>query len=84
MRYELSQISEVLKEALIIAWTLDHFKSAKVSLELSCFDGSTATVTETLGHLDENNDNSGSSIQRTQPQRSLVDQLGDIKQNTWF
>ena len=84
MKYELSQISEVLKEALIIAWTLDHFKSAKVSLELSCFDDSTATVTETMDHLDDDTDNSGSSIQRTPPQRSLADQLGDIKQNTWF
>jgi len=84
MNYELNQISEVLKEALIIAWTLDHFKSAKVSFELSCLDGSTATVTETLDHLDDDTDNSGSSIQRTPPQRSLADKLGDIKQNTWF
>lgn len=84
MKYELSQISEVLKEALVIAWTLDHFKSAKVSLELSCFDGSTATVTETMDHLDDDTYNSGSSIQRTPLKRSLVDQLGDIKQNTWF
>ena len=84
MKYELSQISEVLKEALVIAWTLDQFKAAKVTFELSCFDGSTATVTETLGHLDDDTDNSGSSIQRTPPQRSLADQLGDIKQNTWF
>lgn len=84
MKYELSQISEVLKEALIIAWTLDHFKSAKVSLELSCFDGSTATVTETMDHLDDDTDNSGASIQRTPPKRSLVNQLGDIKQNIWF
>lgn len=84
MKYELCQISEVLKEALIIAWTLDHFKSAKVSLELSCFDGSTATVTETMDHLDDDTDSSRSSIQRNPPKRSLVDQLGDIKQNTWF
>ncbi|MBN7768827.1 MULTISPECIES: hypothetical protein [Marinobacter] len=84
MTYELSQISGVLKEALIIAWTLDHFKGAKVTFELSCFDGSTATVTETMDHLSDDTDNSGSSIQRTPSQRSIVDQLGDIKTNTWF
>ena len=84
MTYELSQISGVLKEALIIAWTLDHFKGAKVTFELSCFDGSTATVPETMDHLSDDTDNSGSSIQRTPSQRSIVDQLGDIKTNTWF
>ncbi|MCZ4283553.1 hypothetical protein O4H29_01820 [Marinobacter salarius] len=84
MKYVYNQISEVLKEALVIAWTLDHFKGAKVSLEVSCFDGSTATITEKLDHLDDDTDNSGSSIQRSPPMRSLVDQLGDIKKNIWF
>jgi hypothetical protein len=84
MNYECSQISNVLKEALVIAWTLDHFKGARVMLELSCFDGSTATITESMDHLDDDTDNSGSSIQQSPPPRSAADRLGDIKKHTWF
>lgn len=84
MKYTLSQISALLKEALAAAETVDHFKSAVVSLELSCSDGSTATVIETLDNPGDDTDNSGSSISHTPRQKSLVDQLGDIKTNTWF
>jgi len=84
MNYECSQISSVLKEALVIAWTLDRLKGATVTLELSCSDGSTATITETMDHLDDDTGTSGSSIQQSPPTRSAVDQLGDIQKNTWF
>lgn len=70
MNYELSQMSEVMKEALIIAWTLDHFKEASVTLNLSCFDGSTATITETLDQLDDDTENAGSSIRQTPTSKS--------------
>lgn len=83
MNYQCSQISNVLKEALIIAWTLNRFKGATVTLELSCFDGSTATITETMDHLDDT-DNSGSSVRQSPPPRSMADRLGDIKKNNWF
>jgi hypothetical protein len=84
MKKALSEISSLLKEALAVAESVDHFKGAAVSLELSCFDGSGAAVTETLDNPGDDTDNSGSSIQQTPPKRSLVDQLGDIKKNTWF
>lgn len=84
MKYTLSQISLVLKEALALAETFEHFKSASVSLELSCFDGSLATITETLENPGDNTNNSGSSGTHTPAQKSPVDQLGDIKTNTWF
>lgn len=84
MNNALSEIRSLLKQALAVAETVDHFKGAVVSLDLSCFDGSGAVVTETLDNPGDDTDNSGSSIQRTPPQRSLADQLGDIKQNTWF
>lgn len=84
MKYTLSQISLLLKEALAVAETFEHFKSASVSLELSCFDGSIAAVTETIDNPGDDTDNSGSSISHTPRQKSLVDQLGDIKTNTWF
>ncbi|MAB52969.1 MULTISPECIES: hypothetical protein [unclassified Marinobacter] len=84
MKYTLSQISLLLKEALAVAETFEHFKSASVSLELSCSDGSIAAVTETIDNPGDDTDNSGSSITHTPRQKSLVDQLGDIKTNTWF
>lgn len=84
MKNVLDQISSLLKEALAVAETLDGFKGGTASLDLSCFDGSGAVVTETLDNPGDDTDNSGSSIQRTPPQRPLVDQLGDIKTNTWF
>jgi len=84
MNNALIEISSLLKQALAVAETVDHFKGAVVSLDLSCFDGSGAVVTETLDNPGDDTDNSGSSIQRTPPKRPLVDQLGDIKQNTWF
>jgi hypothetical protein len=84
MNYEVSQISNVLKEALVIAWTLDHIKGATVTLDLSCSDGRTATITETMDNLDGDTDTSVSLIQQPPPTRSAVDQLGDIKKNTWF
>ncbi len=84
MKKALSEISSLLKEALAVAETVDPFKGATVSLNLSCFDGSTATVTETLNNPGDDTDNTGSSITQTPPQKSLVDQLGDIKTNTWF
>ena len=84
MQNQCSYISDLLQGALVIAWTVDHFKTAKVTLELSCSDGSTATITETMDHLDGDIVNSGSSIQQSPPPRSLADQLGDITKNTWF
>lgn len=84
MKNALSEIRSLLKEALAVAETVDHFKGAVVSLDLSCFDGSTAAVTETIDNPGDDTDNSGSSISHTPRQKSLVDQLGDIKTNTWF
>lgn len=84
MQNQCSYISDLLQGALVIAWTVDHFKTAKATLELSCSDGSTATITETMDHLDGDTDSSGSSIQQSPPPRSLAEQLGDIKKNTWF
>jgi hypothetical protein len=84
MNYEISQIRSVLKEALVIAWTLDRLKGATVTLKLSCSDGSTATITETLDHLSDDTETSGSSVKQSPSTRSAVDQLGDIKKNTWF
>ena len=84
MKNQCSYISDLLRDALIIAWTIDHFKGAKVTLELCCSDGSIATITETMDHLDDDTDNSGSSIQQSPPPRSLADRLGDIKKHTWF
>jgi hypothetical protein len=37
-----------------------------------------------MDHLDDDTDNSGSSIQQSPPPRSAADQLGDIKKNNWF
>ncbi|NMT62778.1 hypothetical protein [Marinobacter orientalis] len=84
MKNALREISSLLKQALAVAETVDHFKGAVVSLDLSCFDGSTAAVTETIDNPGDDTDNSGSSISHTPRQKSLVDQLGDIKTNTWF
>jgi len=84
MKNVLDQISSLLKEALAVAETLDGFKGSTATLDLSCFDGSTATITETLDNLCDDTDTSGSSITRTPPKKSSVDQLGDIKTNTWF
>lgn len=84
MKNALSEIRSLLKEALAVAETIDSLKGATASLDLSCFDGSTATVTETLDNPGDDTDNTGSSITQTPPQKSLVDQLGDIKKNTWF
>lgn len=84
MKNALSEIRSLLKQALAVAETVDHFKGAVVSLDLSCFDGSTATVTETIDNPGDDTDNSGSSISHTPPQKSPVNQLGDIKTNTWF
>jgi len=84
MRNALDEISSLLREALAVAETIDLFKGATASLTLSCFDGSTATITETLDNPGDDTDNTGSSITQTPPQKSLVDQLGDIKTNTWF
>ncbi|MCK7545908.1 hypothetical protein MLC59_17250 [Marinobacter bryozoorum] len=84
MKNVLDQISSLLKEALAVAETLDGFKGGRASLDLSCLDGRTATVTETLDNLGDDTDNSGSSITHTPPKKSSVDQLDDIKTNTWF
>jgi hypothetical protein len=84
MKNQCDYISGLLRDALVIAWTVDHFKTAKVTLQLSCSDGSTATITETMDQLDDDTDNSGSSIQQSPPPRSLADRLGDIKKHTWF
>ncbi|MAL98026.1 hypothetical protein [Hydrocarboniclastica marina] len=84
MQYQCSQTSDVLKEALIIAWTIEHFKNAKVTLELTCSDGQTATITETMEALDTKTDISGSSIQSSPGLSAAADQLGDIKTDTWF
>jgi hypothetical protein len=84
MRNALDEISSLLREALAVAETIDPFKRASASLTLSCFDGSTARITETLDNPGDDTDNTGSSITQTPPQKSLVDQLGDIKKNTWF
>jgi hypothetical protein len=58
MKNQCSYISDLLRDALIIAWTIDHFKGARVTLELCCSDGSIATITETMDHLDDDTDNS--------------------------
>jgi len=84
MKNQCSYISDLLRDALVIAWTVDDFKTAKVTLQLSCSDGSAATITETIDHLDDDTDNSGSSVQQSPPPRSLADRLGDIKKHTWF
>lgn len=84
MKNVLDQISSLLKEALAVAETLDGFKGSTATLDLSCFDGSTATITETLDNLCDDTANFGSCITHTPPKKSLVDQLGDIKTNTWF
>ncbi|MCK0162677.1 hypothetical protein [Marinobacter sp. S6332] len=84
MRNALNEISSLLREALAVAETIDPFKGATASLTLSCFDGSTATITETLDNSGDDTDNIGSSTTQTPPQKSLVDQLGDIKKNNWF
>jgi len=84
MKNALIEIRSLLQEALAVAETIDPFKGATASLNLSCFDGSTATITETINNPGDDTDNTGSSITQTPPQKSLVDQLGDIKTNTWF
>lgn len=84
MRNALDEISSLLKEALAVAETIDPFKGAAASVTLSCCDGSTATITETINNPGDDTDNTGSSITQTSPQKSPVDQLGDIKKNTWF
>jgi hypothetical protein len=84
MKNALIEIRSLLQEALAVAETIDPFKGATASLNLSCFDGSTATITETINNPGDDTDNTGSSISQTPPQKSLVDQLGDIKKNNWF
>jgi hypothetical protein len=84
MKNALIEIRSLLQEALAVAETIDPFKGATASLNLSCFDGSTATITETINNPGDDTDNTGSSITQTPPQKSLADQLGDIKTNTWF
>ena len=84
MKNALIEIRSLLQEALAVAETIDPFKGATASLNLSCFDGSTATITETINNPGDDTGNTGSSITQTPPQKSLADQLGDIKTNTWF
>lgn len=85
MHNHYNHIRNLLQDALIIAWLLDHFKSATVTLELECHDGTTATITETLAELISNTLETSSQLIQTPPKsKSLADSLGDIKQHHWF
>ncbi|MAL98032.1 hypothetical protein [Hydrocarboniclastica marina] len=72
MKNVLDQISSLLKEALAVAETLDGFKGSTATLDLSCFDGSTATITETLDNLCDDTDTSGSCCATRPLQQALV------------
>lgn len=85
MNQHCSHISSILQEALVIAWLLDHFKTATVTLELECHDGKTATITETMAELIADTLETGSQLIQTPPKpKSLADSLGDIKKHEWF
>lgn len=85
MNKHCNHISSILQEALVIAWLLDHFKTATVTLELECHDGKTATITETMAELIADTLETRSQLMQTPPKsKSLVDSLGDIKKNPWF
>ena len=83
MNNEHIYISEYLRDALVIAWTIDGFKKARVVLEIFCSDGETAVITENLETFSDDTMFFGSSTQQA-PARSAVDQLSDIKVNVWF
>jgi hypothetical protein len=83
MNNENIYISEHLRDALVIAWTIDGFKKAKVTIEVICSDGETVVITENLETFSYDTIFFGSSCQ-SKPARSVVDQLGDIKTNAWF
>jgi archaellum biogenesis ATPase FlaH len=83
MNNENIYISEHLRDALVIAWTIDGFKKARVTLEVICSDGQTVVITENLEVFSDDTMFFGSSSQPT-PVRSAVDQLSDIKTNVWF
>lgn len=78
MNNENIYISEHLQDALVIAWTIDGFKKARVMLEVICSDGETVVVTENLETFSDDTIFFGSSS-KPKPARSVVDQLGDIK-----
>jgi len=80
------QISDLLKQALVIAWVLDNFKQAKVVMEVECTDGMKMTFNEVFEGLtpDTLQTSSHSSIKNPSPKKSLVDSLGDIKKNEWI
>lgn len=84
MKNALNQISSSIEEALAVTDTFDHSKGSTASLKLSCFDGRAATNAETLGNPGEDTDNTGSLLSCTTPQKPLVDQRGNIRNNTWF
>jgi hypothetical protein len=83
MNNENIYISEHLRDALVIAWTIDGFKKARVTLEVICSDCETLVITENLEVFSDDTMFFGSSSQPT-PIRSAVDQLSDIKTNVWF
>ncbi|WP_417516485.1 hypothetical protein [Marinobacter sp.] len=76
-------ISEHLRDALVIAWTIDGFKKARVTLEVICSDDEKAVITENLEIFSDDTMFFGSSS-KPKPAKSVVDQLGGIKTNVWF
>ena len=84
MNNAISQLSSSMEQRRAVADTIGLCQGATPRLKLSCFDGKAATNNETPDNPSDNANNTGSLLTCTPPQKSLVDQLGDIKTNTWF
>jgi len=86
MNNHCSHISNILQEALVIAWVIDDFEQAEVTCTVKCGDGKKAIIT---GSVDEPHPDtprfSSKIVQTSAPcADSIADALGSITKNEWF
>ena len=86
MNSHCSHISNILQDALVIAWILDDFEQAEITCTVKCRDGKKAIITESLEEPRPDTPRFSSKIVQTPPPcaKSIADDLGAIKKNDWF
>lgn len=84
MKHLIEQITDLLKQANTLAETLDNFELSTAELKVSCTDGTSLVIGDTLQDYSDGT-TGGSSLSQLEPgTASAADQLGTIKKNVWF
>lgn len=84
MKNTIRQISSSMSETRAAADTIGLCRGATPPLKLSCFDGKAAANKETPGNPGDETNTIGSLMTCIPHQKTLVDQLGNTRTNTWL